>query len=165
MTRPLLVSDANILIDMEAGGLTEKMFQLDYDFAVPDTLFVEELTAQHEHLTATGIEARELAPAGVTYLMQLAQNPEYRKVGFNDLSALALAKQESCPVLTGDQRLARICESEGVEQHGTLWVIQRMLEVGVIDVSEAETAYAQMKNADRRLPWKEVNRQMRSFER
>ena len=42
----LLISDANILIDMEVGGLTAAMFRLDgYRFAVPDVLFAEELAA------------------------------------------------------------------------------------------------------------------------
>lgn len=35
----LLISDANILIDIEIGGLVAPMFSLDYQFAVPDVLF------------------------------------------------------------------------------------------------------------------------------
>ena len=35
----LLVSDANIFIDMEEGGLLELMFKLPYEFCVPDVLF------------------------------------------------------------------------------------------------------------------------------
>ncbi|MFT5708399.1 MAG: hypothetical protein ACI9ES_002701, partial [Oceanospirillaceae bacterium] len=46
----LLISDANILIDMEEGGLLEVMFQLPYDFATPDILFFEELEEEHTHL-------------------------------------------------------------------------------------------------------------------
>jgi len=39
----LLVSDANILIDMDEGGLLASMFSLDCQFIVPDILFTEEL--------------------------------------------------------------------------------------------------------------------------
>ncbi len=35
----LLISDANILIDMEEGGLLEAMFRWSYDYATPDSLF------------------------------------------------------------------------------------------------------------------------------
>jgi|GEM_PF-3477377 hypothetical protein len=35
----LLISDANILIDMADGGLLEKMSRLPEKFAVPDVLF------------------------------------------------------------------------------------------------------------------------------
>ncbi len=37
----LLISDANVLIDIENGGLTSAMFSLPYQFAVPDILFYE----------------------------------------------------------------------------------------------------------------------------
>jgi hypothetical protein len=35
----LLISDANILIDLEEGGLLEVFFRLPYQFSVPDILF------------------------------------------------------------------------------------------------------------------------------
>ncbi|MHB1587585.1 MAG: hypothetical protein ACYCRH_11490 [Acidiferrobacteraceae bacterium] len=34
MPAKLLISDANVIIDMEVGGLIEQMFTLDYEFAV-----------------------------------------------------------------------------------------------------------------------------------
>ena len=39
----LLISDANILIDMEAGELTNTFFQLPMQFAIPDILYWEEI--------------------------------------------------------------------------------------------------------------------------
>lgn len=45
-SRRLLISDANILIDISAGSLLEAMFALDYQYGLPDVLFVEELQAQ-----------------------------------------------------------------------------------------------------------------------
>lgn len=35
----LIVSDANIFIDMETGGLLEEMFRLTCEIAVPDCVF------------------------------------------------------------------------------------------------------------------------------
>ena len=39
----VLISDANVLIDMEVGGLIELMFKLPFEFQTPDILFEEEL--------------------------------------------------------------------------------------------------------------------------
>ena len=50
----LLISDANVLIDIEDGGLTGAMFSLPYQFAVPDILFYEELQKHHNHLLQCG---------------------------------------------------------------------------------------------------------------
>jgi hypothetical protein len=43
----LLISDANVIIDMEVGGLIKQMFRLEYEFAVPDVLYEEELRENH----------------------------------------------------------------------------------------------------------------------
>ncbi len=39
----LLISDANILIDMEAGEILGLLFQLPMRFAIPDILYWEEI--------------------------------------------------------------------------------------------------------------------------
>ena len=46
----LLVSDANIFIDIEDGHLTPVVFRLPYEIAVPDILFELELRERHSHL-------------------------------------------------------------------------------------------------------------------
>ena len=55
----LLISDANILIDMEEGELLTQLFQLPYQFAIPDILFVEELEEEHAHLPGIGVDQQE----------------------------------------------------------------------------------------------------------
>jgi hypothetical protein len=52
----LLISDANILIDIIAGNLLNVMFRLDHDFGLPDVLFAEELQAQHPELPEMGLK-------------------------------------------------------------------------------------------------------------
>lgn len=46
----LLISDANILIDMIVGGLLDDIFRLDYEFGLPDVLFEYELREHHAGL-------------------------------------------------------------------------------------------------------------------
>jgi hypothetical protein len=53
----LLISDANILIDIEEGQLISQLFQLPYQFCVPDILFAEELEEQHSDLLHKGLGA------------------------------------------------------------------------------------------------------------
>ncbi|MFV3328184.1 hypothetical protein ACNFG0_17185 [Pseudomonas sp. NY15372] len=57
----LLISDANILIDLEEGELLDELFRLPYQFTVPDILFFEELEAQHGHLLRRGLSLGELS--------------------------------------------------------------------------------------------------------
>lgn len=160
MPAKLLISDANVIIDMEVGGLLKQMFRLDCEFAVPDVLYEEELKENHANLPRLGIKQLELQPASVEYAVELGT--KYRKPGRVDLLALALARQEQCRLLTGDQALREAGQAEGVEVVGTIWLVGEMLRDKIITRKDARSAYNKMKESGRRLPWAETDRQMKT---
>mgnify|MGYP001615927311 FL=1 len=155
----LLISDANIFIDMEAGGLVEAMFSLPETFVVPDILFREELAEYNPELPGLGLQVMSLTEERVAESMRLRL--VHKHPSQNDLFALALAKQESCPLLTGDRRLRKAAEQEGVELKGTLWLVERMVEEAIISVEGAAEAYEGMRREKRWLPWAEVTKQLK----
>ncbi len=79
----LLISDANILMDVEVGDLVAPMFSLGYQFAVPDVLYYEELEEQHAHLLDMGLpdshvvgeERRTRSSVGANLCQAWAQRP------------------------------------------------------------------------------------------
>ena len=159
----LLISDANILIDMEVGGLIEVMFKLPETFAVPDILFEEELLEHHPNLPGLGLQVLEISETYVLEAYRLRR--QYHRPGQNDLFALALARQEQCPLVTGDKALREAAEQEAVVVYGTLWLVERMAAEKIVSVKEAESAYAKMKADGRRLPWSEVGKQLKRFKK
>lgn len=58
-------------------------------------------------------------------------------------------------------RLRGAGEQEDVELHGTPWLVGQMVEVQVIVAGQADTAYEKMRQAGRRLPWEELEQQLR----
>lgn len=163
MVERLLISDANIIIDMNTGGLLRRMFRFNVTFAVPDTLFEEELRIDHPELPRLGLKLLELREDTVVYAGRLVDKYQSLGAGINDLLALALAWQEKCPLLTGDGRLRTAGQTEGIEVHGTLWLIEQMLKANFMTVNQAETGYAKMREAGRRLPWEDVDKQLRAL--
>jgi len=136
---------------MEVSDLTEKMFQLPYRFAVPDILYAMELEEEHPDLTDMGLEIKILSSETVKYAETIV--PKYQKASLNDLLALALAKQEKCPLVTGDQALRKAGTAEAVVILGTIWIVEEMVRHKIIDISEASRAFEKMKENERRLPW------------
>ena len=172
MPGQLLVSDANILIDMDAGGQLKGMFKLDYGFAVPDVLFEEELKAQltprdrsrrRRGRDCGGERRRRPSPPSPWPRTAFRGGPGRRGAGRNDLLALALASQEKCPLLTGDSRLRKVCEDQKMDVHGTIWLVGQMIEQKIVGIAAARSAYRAMREARRRLPWDEVEKQLESF--
>lgn len=164
MPQALVIVDANVLIDIEAGGLLRPMFRLDYRFAVPDVLFEIELREHHPGLARLGLRRLELSGESVRYVETLASDARARGVGRYDLFTLALARQESCLLLTGDTLMRTLAADEGRKVHGTLWLVEQMVTGGIIRPKRARQAYDAMRKAGRRLPWDEVEDQLRRFE-
>lgn len=150
----VLISDANVLIDMEAGGLLELMFKLPFEFKVSDMLFADELSHQHSHLLSLGLIQAELTPEGMMEAMRMTHT--YAGPSRYDCFSLALAKQESCPLLTGDKDLRRAAQQEAVLVKGTIWLVEQLVIVELINTDTATVSYKSMQNAGSRLPWKDA---------
>lgn len=159
----LLISDANILMDVEVGDLVTAMFNLGYQFAVPDVLYFDELEEQYAHLLDMGLQTMTLSAQCVACVEALSQR--YTRPGRNDLFALALANEKQCPLLTGDAALRQAAETEQVEVRGTVWLIGEMVQRQRITVAAARTALHKMRGNGRRLPWNVAEKMLDDFEK
>jgi len=81
----------------------------------------------------------------------------------NDLLALVLARALEATLLTGDRHLRRVAAQEGVDVHGTLWVLDEMVRLEVITPPQATQALERMLAQARRLPRAECQRRLRQW--
>jgi len=153
----LLISDANILIDIESGGLLDRLFQLPMQFAIPDILYWEEIEPGTPGLDQMGLQVLEVSAQYIEYAAQLPVK-HGNVPSSNDYIALALAKQEGCPLLTGDQALKAAAQAEDVTVMGTVWLLREMVASAILSVDESLDALATMQAKKRRLPWAEAER-------
>jgi len=157
----LLVSDANIVIDMDEGGLLPGMFALGQDIGTPDLLFEQELAEHHPELPRLGLRLIEAQPDMLEYAAQLAtQRPT---ISFTDALAAALAGHTSTVLLTGDAALRAVAEAHGIAVHGTVWLVDQLVTNRIVPAADARLAYRRMRDARRRLPWPQIARQVRSW--
>lgn len=93
----------------------------------------------------------------------MALDLKHPRPGRMDLAALTLAEAEACPLLTGDAPLRAAARIEEVEVHGTLWLVEQLVGRGELSGTAATESYAKLRNAGRRLPWDEVEKQLSKF--
>jgi predicted nucleic acid-binding protein len=134
---------------MEVSNLLEKMFKLPFVFAVPDILYTEELCDFDNDLTEFGLKILPLT----SETMEYRQKINYPGASSNDLFALSLARQENCPLVTGDGILREACIKEKVVIYGTLWIVDELISHDIISEDEARQSFEIMKEQKRRLPW------------
>ena len=148
----LLISDANILIDMEAGALMETLFQLPMQFGIPG---LEDLGLQVMEVSGDFVAYAQQLPGQHNHLLPANNGP---KPSHNDYLALALAKQETCTLLTGDTNLRIVANKEQVNVMGTIGLLCAMIENQLLTVDDAFKALDRMKSGKRRLPWPEAEK-------
>jgi hypothetical protein len=94
--------------------------------------------------------------------MRLRQH--YRRPSTNDLFALALARTLGCALLSGDGALREVATRERVEIHGTLWLIDALLDARVVLVERVAVAYDAMQRDGSRSPWDQVKSQIQRWQ-
>ena len=149
----VLVSDSSILIEFSKRGLLDKMFQLDFEFAVPDLLFHEELIDlgpySRRDLLGLGLRVESLDAEGVE--AAIGYQSERPALSLVDSFALALASHQRWNLLTEDRTMRSVADSEGISHMGALWVVDSMLDGGISSVSQIVAALEAMRN-DPRCP-------------
>lgn len=164
----IIVTDSSCLIDLRKASLLGAFLGLPYEILIPDALFEEELLrfapAEKDLLLREGLKVVELPAASV--LRARAMISEYPQLTIHDCFAFALAEScEDCLLLTGDRRLRALAESNRLEVHGTLWVIDQIHEM---DLASPEVLVAVLnefaQDPSVRLPSGELATRIRRYE-
>lgn len=155
----LVVTDANVIIDLDAGGLLEiALHYADIEYCVPDVLYIEELADYYGRLPGLGLKVLPQPSDAVQYVEQL--RPRFSGPSSNDLFTLALARNLGCALLSGDGALREAARVEGVELHGTIWLLEQLLTAQVVTFDQVADAYDAMRVDGSRLPWEDTRNQV-----
>ena len=157
----VMVADTSVLIDLERGGLLEQCFSLPYQFTVPDLLYRNELARRRDgpdfgnSLLALGLRVEELRGDEVGSAIRYRR--ERPNLSLPDAFALALAAARKWTLLTGDGALRAFAARLSVVCHGVLWVLDRLLEVGISSPADLVAGLTSIRDHPRcRLPQDEV---------
>lgn len=161
----VLVSDTSIIIDLDRGELLEAAFALDEDFAVPDLLFARELDGDlGARLQELGLIVEQLTPLEVTQATILRRADQ--RLSLPDTFAFALAQGRTWTLLTGDRGLRAVAEAQGIEVHGTLWILDRLEATGTCDAASLHGGLTKTAAHPRcRLPRGEVDQRLKRYQR
>lgn len=158
----VLVADANVLIDLQVGGLLRVSMRLPDDLLTVDIIAAELTEGTKKAIRAVRVPEEGLSGELLEDVVRFGRR--YRRPSRPDLAGLVLARERSGILLTGDAGLREAAEQEGIACHGTLWLLDRLVALEVIEAREAAKALHRMMAADRRLPRAEVRQRLRRWE-
>ncbi len=149
----VLVSDSSILIEFAKRKVLHSMFELEFQFAVPDLLYHEELIDlggySRRDLLHLGLRVESLDAEGVEKaVLYQSERPALSLV---DSFALALADSRGWLLLTEDRTIRSVAESKGIAHLDAMWVVDNLLLAGILSESLAVSVLKAMRD-DPRCP-------------
>jgi predicted nucleic acid-binding protein len=152
MSRPSrLVADATLWIDLAAAGLTAAAFRLPVTWLTPDVIIDRELRdPPGSRLEALGLERIEFTSSQVARAVALKSR--YTNLSLEDAFALLAARHARTTLVTGDAVLRKAACREGVDCHGTLWLLEWLVDDGILAPAAAVAALQGMVDAGSRFP-------------
>ena len=149
----VLVSDSSVLIEFSKRDLPDRMFELRFQFAVPDLLFNEELIDlgpyNRQDLLRLGLRVEALDPESVA--TAIGYQSRRRALSLVDCFALALAHHQGYTLLTEDRRMRSCALEEGIQIHDVLWLVDEMHRAAILTRSQVVVALEAMLS-DHRCP-------------
>jgi hypothetical protein len=149
------VLDTNTIIDLHFGKLLQRVFRLPCHFVVTDILREELLNPPFDSLAEMGLLDESLTGDEVTEIQAFMDR--YPELSHYDVSVLILARSKNTVLISGDEALRNAAADNGVDCHGTCWLIDFLVSEGIITCSEAIGAYNVIRDKPRYPPKEECH--------
>lgn len=146
----IYISDTNIWSHFRHAGLLAEVFALPMGFASTDFVLFELPAGEPEQLRGLGLRVETLDGEEVTALATLAA--DHNNSALADVSCYFVARKHGRPLLTGDGQLRRQAQRDGIEVRGALWLLDQLVDHGLVAPARAAEALRAMLQAGARLP-------------
>ena len=154
MLPKIVVSDTNIFIDLYSVGLLSHFFKLPFEIHTTD-LVLSELKRPEQKKALDRFQKENLLRVisfDFEELKEICVLHETSQISMADSSLWFHARQIGASVLTGDGRLRRAAENDGIHVSGILFVFEKMLENKIIQESLAAQKLQCLMRINSRLP-------------
>jgi rRNA-processing protein FCF1 len=159
----LLITDTNVLFDVIKTGVLPEFFSLGYDICTTVFVIEEIKQATQKELVETYIRSNQLTVFEFTGedIDDIVSFDEVRSLKrFTDKSVIWKSLQLNCPMLTGDNKMKKIAESIGIEVHGSIWIIEELLNSRMISEARAIELYEHLMEINSWLPKDEIEKRI-----
>jgi predicted nucleic acid-binding protein len=162
----LIITDVSVLFDLFQINLLNEFFELDFEICT--TIFVYNEIVSQEQL----IEFEQFKLSKKLTVLELPSNEIEEVVIFKtkrnlksipDKTILWKAIQLNCPLLTCDCKLKKEANDNGIEVHGSIWVLTELERQKIIEKQQTVQLLEQLKVTNSRLPFIEIDKIIRKL--
>lgn len=157
----LFITDTNVFFDLINIEALPEFFGLDFEVCTTDFVVSEILRLEQAKQIQSFIRSKQLIVISfsadeIDEIVHLKTKRVLRRIA--DKSVLWKALQLKCELLTGDKSLRNEAEENGLEVHGSIWVVMMIVEAKLLSVAKGIELYEKLKTVNDSLPKDEIDK-------
>ena len=152
----LLVSDANIFIDLERIGLLIEFSKLDIKISTSDFVFNELNEKQQILVKSLSIDIYTLPAEELMKFFIEYQELGQVKISYQDYSIYYFAKKYEAYLLSNDKALRKFSNKKNMEVKGIFYILDLIIEHSELNKNDLHTSISLLLN-NSWLPKNEIN--------
>lgn len=157
----LFITDTNVFFDLMNIEALPEFFGLDFeicttDFVVNEILRLEQAEQIQNFIRSKQLTVFSFSSDEIEIVVNLKTKRTLRRIA--DKSVLWKALQLKCLLLTGDKSLKNEAEENGLEVHGSIWVVTLLVEEKLLSVIKGVEMFEKLKIVNDSLPKEEIEK-------
>lgn len=159
----VVITDVSVFFDLYHLKVLPEFFALDLEIHTTNFVYNEIVHSDQKNEFSVFERSNKLHIIKITAneedeirAMQLVRSNR----SFPDRTVLWIAKQLNCILLTCDNTLRKEAIEQGLKVHGSIWVINQLVENEIILKTRGIELFEQMKLINTRLPYSEIDKQI-----
>ena len=157
----LLISDANIFIDLEKTDLLKYFDTLGIAIATSDFVY-NELNSEQRSIVATlSIEIYTMDGNELMGFLTEFTALGLKKLSSQDYSIFYYAKKHGAEVLSNDLRLRKYATKKSIPVKGLFYILDEMVAKGCVTPRTMVEKLLQLKEINKRLPIDEIDKRIK----
>ena len=164
ITTKIIITDTNIITDLDNANILEKFIDID-------NVYISDMVKNDEINSKTGnvklINKFKVISATANQLIEVNKlSYTEKKLSTYDLLNFVIARDNNCILATGDNRLKKYSENNGIEVLRTLKIIKLMKDYNIISCRKAINACNLLKQCpSTRIPEIYINNLINELEK
>jgi predicted nucleic acid-binding protein len=157
----IIITDTNVFFDIISIGALPEFLALDLEIYTTDFVIKEILESEQQKQIETFIRAKSIQVIKFTpeELVEIKNFKTHRFFkGITDKSVLWKSYQLKCILLTGDKKIRNEAQDLNLEVHGSIWVINEMVDNQIVTKSEGAKLLERLKLINSSLPHDEIDK-------
>ncbi len=157
----LFITDTNLFFDLMNIEALPEFFGLDFEICTTDFVLNEILRLEQAEQIQNLIRSKQLtvfkfSADEIEEVVNLKTKRRLRRIA--DKSVLWKALQLKCKLVTGDKSLRGEAEENGLEVHGSIWVVMMLVEAKLLSAVKGIDLFEKLKIVNDGLPKDEIDK-------